>query len=34
YGEGFCIYNDVVIVARYAMEKYNLKRILILDTDA
>lgn len=34
YGEGFCFYNDVVIVARYAMEKYNLKRILILDTDA
>jgi len=34
YGEGFCIYNDVVIAARYAMEKYNLKRILILDTDA
>jgi len=34
YGEGFCIYNDVVIVARYAMKEYNLKRILILDTDA
>ncbi len=34
YGEGFCIYNDVVIAARYAMEKYNLRRILILDTDA
>jgi acetoin utilization protein AcuC len=34
YGEGFCVYNDVVIAARYAMKKYNLKRILILDTDA
>ncbi|RKY83047.1 hypothetical protein DRQ09_10680 [candidate division KSB1 bacterium] len=34
YGEGFCIYNDVVITARYAMKKYNLERILILDTDA
>jgi len=34
YGEGFCVYNDVVIAARYAMEKYNLERILILDTDA
>lgn len=34
YGEGFCIYNDVVIAARYARKKYNLKRILILDTDA
>jgi len=34
YGEGFCVYNDVVIAARYAMKKYDLKRILILDTDA
>jgi len=34
YGEGFCIYNDVVIAARYAMKKYGLERILILDTDA
>ena len=34
YGEGFCIYNDVVIAARYAMEKYRLERILLLDTDA
>ena len=34
YGEGFCIYNDVVIAARYAMMKYELERILILDTDA
>ena len=34
YGEGFCIYNDVVIAARYGVEKYDLKRILILDTDA
>ena len=34
FGEGFCIYNDVVIAAKYAIEKYNLKRVLILDTDA
>lgn len=34
YGEGFCIYNDVAFVAKYLMKKYNLKRILILDTDA
>ena len=34
YGEGFCIYNDVVIAARCALQKYNLDRILILDTDA
>jgi acetoin utilization protein AcuC len=34
YGEGFCVYNDVVIAAKYAIEKYHLKRVLILDTDA
>ena len=34
YGEGFCVYNDVVIAAKYAIEKYYLKRVLILDTDA
>jgi len=34
YGQGFCVYNDVVIAAKYAVEKYNLKRVLILDTDA
>jgi len=34
FGEGFCIYNDVVIAAKHAIEKYNLKRVLILDTDA
>jgi acetoin utilization protein AcuC len=34
YGEGFCIYNDVAFAAKYLIEKYKLKRILILDTDA
>ena len=34
FGEGFCIYNDVVISAKYAIRKYDLERILILDTDA
>ena len=34
FGEGFCIYNDVAFCAKYLLEKYNLKRILILDTDA
>jgi acetoin utilization protein AcuC len=34
YGEGFCIYNDVAFCAKYLIEKYNLKKILILDTDA
>ena len=34
YGEGFCLYNDVVIAARYALKEYNVERILVLDTDA
>lgn len=33
FGEGFCIYNDVVISAKKLLE-WGLKRILILDTDA
>jgi acetoin utilization protein AcuC len=33
-GEGFCIYNDVAFTASYLMEKYKLKRVMILDTDA
>jgi acetoin utilization protein AcuC len=34
FGEGFCLYNDVAFCARYLLEEYKLKRILILDTDA
>jgi acetoin utilization protein AcuC len=34
FGEGFCLYNDVAFCAKYLLEKYNLERILILDTDA
>lgn len=34
YGEGFCVYNDIAFGAKYLMEKYSLKKILILDTDA
>ena len=34
YGEGFCVYNDVAFCAKYLIENYGLKRILILDTDA
>ncbi|RWS29799.1 histone deacetylase hda2-like protein [Leptotrombidium deliense] len=30
---GFCILNNVAIAAKYAMEKYNLQRILIVDWD-
>ncbi|MBI2979885.1 MAG: hypothetical protein HYY41_03555 [Chloroflexi bacterium] len=34
YGEGFCLYNDVAFCGLYLLQKYNLDRILILDTDA
>jgi len=30
---GFCLFNNVAIGAAYALKKYNLKRILILDFD-
>ena len=33
FGEGFCIYNDVVICAKNLLNQ-GVKRILILDTDA
>ena len=32
-GMGFCIYNNISIVARYLQHKYGLKRILIVDFD-
>ena len=34
YGEGFCVYNDVVICAKHAIGTYGLERVLVLDTDA
>ncbi len=34
YGEGFCFYNDVAICIESLKKKYNLKKILVLDTDA
>lgn len=30
---GFCLFNNVAIAARYAMQKFNLSRVLILDWD-
>lgn len=30
---GFCFYNNVAIGARYAQEKYHLKKVLIVDWD-
>ncbi len=34
YGEGFCFYNDVAICIKNLKQKYNLKRVLVIDTDA
>jgi acetoin utilization deacetylase AcuC-like enzyme len=31
--EGFCFYNAIAIAARYAQQKYNLEKILIVDWD-
>jgi len=32
-GMGFCLFNNIAIATRYALEKYNLERILIVDFD-
>ncbi|WP_257347389.1 class II histone deacetylase [Pseudalkalibacillus decolorationis] len=32
-GLGFCLFNNVAIAAKYAREKYGLKRIMIIDWD-
>jgi len=34
YGEGFCFYSDVAILIKHLKQKFNLHRILVLDTDA
>jgi acetoin utilization protein AcuC len=34
FGEGFCLYNDVAFIGTYLMRRYDLQRILIVDTDA
>ena len=30
---GFCIFNNISLVARYLQEKYSIKKILIIDFD-
>jgi len=32
-GMGFCLFNNIAIAAEYAIEKYGLKRVLIVDWD-
>ena len=32
-GMGFCLFNNIAIMARYALSRYSLKRILIVDWD-
>jgi acetoin utilization deacetylase AcuC-like enzyme len=33
HAKGFCIFNNVAILARWLMKEYNLKRVAILDWD-
>ena len=33
YAQGFCLFNNIAIAAKYALEKYKLERILIIDFD-
>lgn len=33
-GEGFCLFNDVAIVAKMLLNNYSIKKVLIIDTDA
>ncbi len=32
-GEGFCLFNNIAIGARYAQKKYGIERVLIVDWD-
>lgn len=32
-GMGFCIFNNIAVAARYAQEKHNIQRVLIVDWD-
>ena len=34
YGGGFCLYNDVAIIAQRLIDDFGVKRVLIIDTDA
>jgi acetoin utilization deacetylase AcuC-like enzyme len=33
HGSGFCIFNNISVAAKYAMEKYNVKKIAVIDFD-
>lgn len=33
FGGGFCLFNDVAMLARYLQEKHGVRRVLILDYD-
>ncbi len=34
YGSGFCVFNDVAILARALVRRHGVKRVMIIDTDA
>ncbi len=34
YGGGFCVFNDVAILARALVQRHGKKRVMVIDTDA
>ena len=32
-GEGFCLFNDVAVASYYAIEKFQMNQILVIDLD-
>ena len=34
YGGGFCVYNDVAVLARSLVRRHGKKRVMVIDTDA
>ena len=32
-GEGFCVFNDIAVSSRAAMEEFGIERILVIDLD-
>jgi acetoin utilization protein AcuC len=33
YGGGFCLFNDIAVMIEFLREKYNVKRVMIIDYD-
>ncbi len=33
FGSGFCLFNDLVLAAQYALERFDIDKVLIIDSD-